>query len=259
MPSVDWREVADNWFGACCCSFGGISEKLVVKFANSYTCRKGRCLLNSTTIILSKDDLVGCNFPELEGYESYKAEQDSDGRVGFGGLSLNLGSNHANSEKSRLTTNKDQQLVPKYDHEGTDNESDGNHLSHLHLQSDISENVELAQGCCTHHVSQIPSDDQKPNESLKILENQKCFLNGLLGNIFMLRASNLSHDVEWIEFSCPQCSSLLGAYPTSNGRAPLDGGVRIFKYCVSTSLPVAGSQDLLRLAHNNLKWVPLYL
>ncbi|KAL1074155.1 hypothetical protein V6Z11_D11G270200 [Gossypium hirsutum] len=29
MPSSDWREVADNWFGGCCCSFGGISEKLV--------------------------------------------------------------------------------------------------------------------------------------------------------------------------------------------------------------------------------------
>ncbi|URE26805.1 hypothetical protein MUK42_15562 [Musa troglodytarum] len=28
MPSVNWREVADNWFGACCCSFGGISEKI---------------------------------------------------------------------------------------------------------------------------------------------------------------------------------------------------------------------------------------
>ncbi|XP_061953518.1 uncharacterized protein LOC133675962 isoform X3 [Populus nigra] len=29
MPSVNWPEMADNWFGGCCCSFGGASEKLV--------------------------------------------------------------------------------------------------------------------------------------------------------------------------------------------------------------------------------------
>lgn len=89
--------------------------------------------------------------------------------------------------------------------------------------------------CCTHHVSQISSDNQKLNDSLKILKNEKSFLNGLLGNVFMLRASNLSYDVEWKEFSCQQYSSLLEAYPTSNGCPPLNGGVQIFKCYVSTS------------------------
>ncbi|PPD76448.1 hypothetical protein GOBAR_DD26626 [Gossypium barbadense] len=59
-PSIDWQEVADNWFGGCCCSFRGISEKLVTRFANSYRCAKGVCLLNFTTVLLCKDVLVAC-------------------------------------------------------------------------------------------------------------------------------------------------------------------------------------------------------
>lgn len=36
LPSVNWTDVADNWFGTCCCSFGGISEKLVTRYVKSY-------------------------------------------------------------------------------------------------------------------------------------------------------------------------------------------------------------------------------
>ncbi|TYI76670.1 hypothetical protein E1A91_D06G092500v1 [Gossypium mustelinum] len=46
IQAIDWREVADNWFGGCCCSFGGISEKLVTRFANSYRCAKDMLLLS---------------------------------------------------------------------------------------------------------------------------------------------------------------------------------------------------------------------
>ncbi|KAL6505855.1 hypothetical protein OROHE_023234 [Orobanche hederae] len=100
MPSVNWRDVADNWFGNCCCSFGGVSEKLVAEFAKSYTCRP---------------------------------------------------------------------------------------------------------------VS-----------------------------------SGLSKDIRWIEFSCPQCSCLVGSYPCFDDNVPLDGGVRLFKCYISTCLPVNGSDDAFR-------------
>ncbi|XP_050944868.1 uncharacterized protein LOC103485086 isoform X2 [Cucumis melo] len=76
MPSVNWREVADNWFGSCCCSFGGISEKLVTRYTNSYRCEKGVCLLTLTTITLSKDDLIGHVFPDNEGTQEFKDESD---------------------------------------------------------------------------------------------------------------------------------------------------------------------------------------
>ncbi|CAK8564480.1 unnamed protein product [Lathyrus sativus] len=64
MSSANWMEVADNWFGACCCSFGGISEKLVTRYVNSHTCAQGMRLLSSTSVTFSKDDLVESDFPE---------------------------------------------------------------------------------------------------------------------------------------------------------------------------------------------------
>lgn len=63
-PSVNWREAADNWFGTCCCSFGGVSEKLVAKYANSYTCSSGLCLMDATSVVLCKDDFIGYKFPD---------------------------------------------------------------------------------------------------------------------------------------------------------------------------------------------------
>ncbi|KAI3778974.1 hypothetical protein L2E82_08369 [Cichorium intybus] len=64
MPSLNWREAADNWFGTCCCSFGGVSEKLVTKYANSYTCSSGMCLMDATSTVISKDDFIGHKFPD---------------------------------------------------------------------------------------------------------------------------------------------------------------------------------------------------
>ncbi|KAL2344195.1 hypothetical protein Fmac_005480 [Flemingia macrophylla] len=60
MSLVNWREMANNWFGACCCSFGGISEKMVMRYMSSYICSPGMCLLSSTSLTLCNDDLVEC-------------------------------------------------------------------------------------------------------------------------------------------------------------------------------------------------------
>ncbi|CAN1171865.1 hypothetical protein LINPERHAP2_LOCUS29825 [Linum perenne] len=66
MPSENWREVADNWFGGCCCSFGGVGEELVNTFADAYECGKGLCLLSSPAITLCKDDIIGCEFSDSD-------------------------------------------------------------------------------------------------------------------------------------------------------------------------------------------------
>ncbi|KAL5557383.1 hypothetical protein UlMin_039619 [Ulmus minor] len=245
MPSVNWREVADNWFGACCCSFGGISEKLVTKFANSYTCAKGMCLLTFATITVSKDDLVGCNFPEWDGDQSLEAESDVAGEFGFGGSTLNSEIIHSCDDKPRLTKLKDADCSASAC-DITDEESNNDRLSHLSLEPDYYATEALADGCCTHHISETSPEFLRLAESMVILENKKSFLNGFLENIFMVKSSNLSVDVEWVEFFCPQCSTLLGAYPCGNGRVPVDGGVRFFKCYISTSLPAGGSGDLLR-------------
>eukprot|EP01018_Ginkgo_biloba_P008428 Gb_40416 [translate_table: standard] len=58
LPSVDWREVADNWFGTCCCSFGGVSESLVANFEKFSSISKGTCFVGSTSITLHTDELA---------------------------------------------------------------------------------------------------------------------------------------------------------------------------------------------------------
>jgi len=57
MPSVNWEEVADNWFGGCCTSFGGAGEKLVAQFINAYGRLEGTSLLDTTAITIETDYL----------------------------------------------------------------------------------------------------------------------------------------------------------------------------------------------------------
>ncbi|XP_062082324.1 uncharacterized protein LOC133788747 isoform X2 [Humulus lupulus] len=246
MPSVNWREVADNWFGACCCSFGGISEKLVNSFANSYSCTKGACLVNFATIVVCIDDIVGCNFFDLGGDELHGVESDLTGDIGFGKFTLTSVSNPVCDEESRVKNIKDEEYGASVVCQDIDEESNLERLSHLCLESDLAGNEELEQGCCTHHVSEKLLDNEKVILRTEILGDQKSFLNGFLGNIFMIRSSNLSKEVEWVEFFCPQCSTLLGAYPCTKGSAPVDSGVRLFKCYISTSLPAGGSNDFFR-------------
>ncbi|KAG8383366.1 hypothetical protein BUALT_Bualt04G0005100 [Buddleja alternifolia] len=173
MPSTNWRESADNWFGNCCCSFGGVSEKLVSKYAKSYTCDPGVCLLNTASVLLSKNDLLGCEFRDVKARRNFEPD-----------------------------------LNPT-----TDN--------------------------CLSRVSQ--------DEIHVFLENQKVFLDGYLGNGFMVRSSGLSKDIQWNKFLCPECSCFLGAYPCFEDNVPLDGGLRLFKCYISTCLPCDGSDDVFRL------------
>lgn len=44
------RESVDNWFGTFCCSFGGVSEKIIIKYINSYAYSSGMCLLTAATV-----------------------------------------------------------------------------------------------------------------------------------------------------------------------------------------------------------------
>ncbi|KAL1210077.1 hypothetical protein V5N11_010656 [Cardamine amara subsp. amara] len=218
MPSVNWRESADNWFGTCCCSFGGISEKMVVKYTNSYTCSSGLCLLSATTVLLSKDDLVDCILLDKVGIDNqFESSCDLDG-VERGSISR-----------------------------------EGNGKSHESVCGQVNDSTlpcidkaSSMHGCCVH-------DSHDSNESFqleqKLTLDKKFLLDGFLEDIFMAKASNVSKNVEWIEFACPECSSPLGAYPSGcgNNAKPIDGGVRLFKCYVSTSLVTGDkSSDVFR-------------
>ncbi|XP_061360987.1 uncharacterized protein LOC133304914 [Gastrolobium bilobum] len=270
MPSANWREVADNWFGACCCSFGGISEKMVMRYVSSYACVQGLCLLSSTSITLCKDDLVECNFPEGCGEQECNSVAGNPGDDGVSKTTRNSGLNkertstgsdagevtYAFDENSRFAhVEHEKKPLVNVRYEVSKNKPDHGEFSCSHPDSDVNEDVVKPPSCCGHmtsilgdednghHLSEIAGKERLPTETMEILGNQKSFLNGFLEDVFMARSSNLSKDISWHEFTCPQCSSLLGAYPCCEGFTPVDGGVRLFKCYISTCVPVGGSGD----------------
>ncbi|KAI9110371.1 hypothetical protein K1719_018813 [Acacia pycnantha] len=365
MPSVNWREVADNWFGASCCSFGGISEKLVIKYANSYTCAPGVCLLSSTSITLCKDGLIEYNFPERGGEECNSKPDKSEEGINKAAINsvismersstcseigktiynsdessrfpdaenenllVNLGpevgrkrSNHDDlsrsypdsnvpadvaltpsccahmtssvkseeginkaainsvismersstcseigktiynsDESSRFPDAENENLLVNLGPEVGRKRSNHDDLSRSYPDSNVPADVALTPSCCAHMTSSVcilenedwhhhycenARKEHRDTTAMEILASQKSFLNGFLEDIFMARSSNLSEDIDWCEFTCPQCKSVLGAYPCCKGDAPVDGGVRLFKCNISTCLPARGSGDLFR-------------
>jgi hypothetical protein len=73
LPSADWRELADHWYGNCCCaSFGMKTESLIALFQQSLTLSEGTCLVASTTCIVHHNDIVEDKFDK-------KALQDNGG------------------------------------------------------------------------------------------------------------------------------------------------------------------------------------
>lgn len=274
MPSVNWREVADNWFGACCCSFGGISEKLVIKYANSYTCAPGVCLLSSTSITLCKDDLIEYNFPERAGEECTKPDKSEEGTdkaainsvisMERSSTCSEIGKTMCNSdESSRFADAENENLLVNLGDEVGKKRSNRDDLSRSCPDSNVPVDVALAPSCCAHMTSSVrilenedwhhhccenARKEHRDTTAMEVLASQKSFLNGFLEDIFMARSSNLSEDIDWCEFTCPQCKSVLGAYPCCKGDAPVDGGVRLFKCNISTCLLARGSGDLFRLA-----------
>ncbi|XP_013644713.2 uncharacterized protein LOC106349315 [Brassica napus] len=211
MPSVNWRESADNWFGTCCCSFGGISEKMVVKYTNSYACSSGLCLLSATTVLLSEDDLVECVLSDKVG----------TGRgCDLGGVELGSGRSEVNS----------------------DSHEDGCEVDDSRDKASSS-----VPECCVHDESPGSSESFELDQKLTL--DKKFLLDGFLEDVFMAKASNVSKNVDWIELACPECSSPLGAYPSGCGSndKPIDGGVRLFKCYISTSSATNGeSSDVFR-------------
>lgn len=255
-PSINWQEVADNWFGACCCSFGVISEKLVSRYARSYAPSRGRCLLTSRAVIICKDDLMNCEFPEVERNQSCEyrpllATEDGDQSK----VLMHTGSDHATGPthvcegKLKSMHLNDENLL---ECEAVGADVDGSILYCESPGLDLTRNETSVNGCCLHTSHSLSSEhegharDASKDMCRQLPPSQRYFLNGFLGDVFMAKSHNISTAIEWVEFSCPQCSALLGSYPCADSCAPLDNGVRFYKCCVSTDMPSKGPDDLFK-------------
>ncbi|KAG6399575.1 hypothetical protein SASPL_141056 [Salvia splendens] len=218
MPSVNWREVADNWFGNCCCTFGGVSEKLVAEYAKSYTCVPGVCLLNSTSVALSTGDILGWKLPDMQSRQTFEPDVNpqshdcsdtaslnefckrvpadccgnySDGFLGIQSIT------EVQFPEDKLSTDEETETLK--------NAVDSDSLLSTFSALQIEENKRLMNeetqnchiSCCTSHISETFSKVQMNGENIELLENQKLFLDGYLGNGFMIRTSELSKDFRW--------------------------------------------------------------
>jgi hypothetical protein len=91
--------VADNWFGGCCTSFGGASEKLVSNYINAYGRLEGTSLLDVTSISIETDcletDLLAQTACLTFGHESIAQQQDIAG--------VSIGKDHTAEEPANIT------------------------------------------------------------------------------------------------------------------------------------------------------------
>ncbi|KAL6888551.1 hypothetical protein ACP4OV_009577 [Aristida adscensionis] len=279
MPSLNWEDVADNWFGGCCTSFGGAGEKLVSQYINAYGRLEGTSLLDATSISLKTDHLEADLVAQVGDFVAPE-EAITDASVGKNHIpgkiipsnseeQAKIASVHARPpvilELGPCVSNTETNgCAPRADQSGT------TQLENDDLNSDKSnccvENIEIhkkrpdlpfvdpCHSCCDSEYgakseansSQVPLRNQNKQTMLGTIRDHKLTKTISLGSSFIIKASNLLNDFEWVEFFCAHCSSQLGSYPSQSSRVPADGRVRLFKCCTSTELPVAGPYDVFR-------------
>ncbi|KAF5183472.1 hypothetical protein FRX31_026937 [Thalictrum thalictroides] len=238
MPSADWREVADNWFGACCCSFGGISEnnEELTEHVFPDSIDRSKADAPISDLVDENNETKSAIASRCDGTQSlfsqtlYESTSPNNKSIA---LTQVLNSACRADENLSFTLLKKERMTSNLENERENYVDTPPYISSA--MSDFSGNTTSAH-------KNFASDCINP------LRNQKALLNISLGNGFMVRNSNLSQDVDWNELRCPQCSSVFGAYLTTNEvHASADGGVRLFKCCTSTGLPVGGSKDIFRI------------
>lgn len=165
MPSLNWRDVAENWFGNCCCSFGAAAEDLATQYLNSFNVSSEIGLLNSASITISKDS--------LHGYPQNPASKEPSLDV--------LNTNHANPEVPILDycncSHDDAQgpegVAPTSEKQDLNHTTSNCDVSHgpdrydersiyfggafVHNEANMSKNVEWSEFCCEMCLSPLGS------------------------------------------------------------------------------------------------------
>ncbi|KAK8937341.1 hypothetical protein KSP39_PZI012604 [Platanthera zijinensis] len=263
IPSTNWQEVADNWFGGCC-SFGGVSEKLVSKYMNIFDCKVGTCLLDRASVTLCDHDLEGailektssdlgleypistcCDFsPELTNTSStccdlVSLRPCSDTRVQEIDPSFNVYSTRSTLVGTQFDATIDC-LKRNFNqssesHDKMASEFVGERSSKCDFHSRITEATHAA-GADGRSEFEASIAGYNAQQSTKVY-----------GSGFLITPGNLSKGIECDELSCIHCSSPLGSYARSKGTiSPQEGGIRLFKCYISTSLSVGSPDDIFK-------------
>jgi hypothetical protein len=272
MPSLNWEDVADNWFGGCCTSFGGASEKLVSNYINAYGRLEGTSLLDVTSISIETDCLKTNLSAQIAcltlSRDSVAHEEDiADVSIGkdqtSGKIELESSEELANitcihSETNGVTRQADQSGTSHLENDVDHSEKSRNDFYVENLEKsdkEIDRSLVDPYHCCSAseysgkdegNPSPMPLENQNNQTLLETKRDYKLTKTISIGSSFIIKASNRLNDIEWVEFLCAQCSSPLGSYPSQCLLVPADGRVRLFKCYTSTELPVAGPHDVFR-------------
>jgi hypothetical protein len=281
MPSVNWEDVADNWFGGCCTSFGGAGEKLVAQFINAYGRLEGTSLLDTTAVTIETDyleaDLVAQIACSASSDFSAMEEAISDVSVGQGHASGKTKLNNSEEQANITTTHAQAQppFILEKGHSVSSRETNGATLrtdqsgtcemeigidanlekpkndSCVEKMEESSKEVHLSlvdpcHDCCVNEYNGKAEDNQKKQTVLETKRDYKLTKTISLGSGFIVKASNLLNEFEWVELLCGRCLSPLGSYPSQGSLVPADGRLRLFKCYTSTELPVMGPRDVFR-------------
>ncbi|BBN08363.1 ubiquitin-protein ligase E3 D [Marchantia polymorpha subsp. ruderalis] len=259
LPSMEWRELADHWFGTCCCSDGAKTENLVAQFQQLMTPTRGLCLVGSTTCIIHSDDLVNGTQPHRKSstIESSRGEnvgvkeelsrsavlspevvdetgKTTRGRSGHGLVvgcvpaALATDASEADTCGSVVTSQDAEDDVPVESKQSAEQKlvvTGGDHS--------MVETIEQRHACVTHCGGKHGVKREKL--STDPVATCKPMANG-----FMSGPSAASNSPNWTPVNCHSCSSLIGV---TSGE---EEGVQLFKCHVSTDESAGGPSDIFR-------------
>lgn len=260
IPSTNWQEVADNWFGGCC-SFGGVSEKLVSKYMNIFDCKVGTCLLDRASVTLCEHDLEGAILEKTSSDLGLKSPASTC--CDFSPEFTNTSSTCCDLVSSRPCYTRLQEIDPSFNVYSTQLTLVGPQFdatrdclklnfnqsleSHEEMESESGEQSPKCDfhSCITETTHAADADGRSESEA-SIAGHNAQHSTKIYGSGFMITPENISKGIECDELSCIHCSSPLGSYAHSKGTtSPLEGGIRLFKCYISTS-PVGSPDDIFK-------------
>ncbi|XP_020592625.1 uncharacterized protein LOC110033090 isoform X2 [Phalaenopsis equestris] len=222
VPSMNWQEVADNWFGGCC-SFGGVSEKLVSKYLETFDFKEGTCLLDRASAAVCEHDLEGTVLESATLDFTVKYSESNDTSA----VSCDF-------VASRACPGTEAHVV------------------------DLSSNAYSNQLGLVGAQNDINMDCLKPNFNHFSLRNEKTFTDAIGERISKCdfycciteKAQTSGHadgrtESEASTYSAQQSLKVYGS--GFMGRTgPVVGGIRLFKCYISTSTPAGAPDDTFK-------------
>jgi len=274
VPSLDWREVSEHFYGNCCCaSFGAQAELLAARFQQLLTSSEGTCLVASTTCIVHKGDVI-LSEGDSDGPAAAKllhcGKNDRDpcvvGHIGVETSHVHIsdredrkqktnesskkkscagdsnGSEH-HSNKVEVNLDSDNKLNHRQnggDGRTTAEEIQDGHFSVNKVSPEGFENQThqdtVEEPCCSSSCSSRNS----ASAELSFLKEGKDASPESLGNGFM--TGSRSEVLDWEPFFCRSCSSLVGARRGDSSK----NGLQFFKCQISTNKSVLSSSNIFR-------------